>query len=190
MSTNLAPPSLSLSIPPRMRVVGLAVVGVLVVLVVALGAWKLYDHNTTPDYPDKGVRDWATFSDHLVVGRATGGDTFLVTTVLWTRQGAHKAPVRIIWRDAPDLDKGHTYALPITWVTGHGPAHWAPLNGDAILPLHDDMIAKDAGHDTWAGKHTGDRPQELASELYTKGPYAEAVPHLYQGVDARVAAVR
>lgn len=190
MSTNLAPPSLRLSIPPRLRLIAVAVAAVLVVLLVVLAAVKVYDHVTTPEYPDEGVRDWATFGDHLVVGRATGGDSFLVTTVLWTRQGAHHAPTRIIWRDAPDLDKEHTYALPLTWVTGHGPAHWSPLNSDAILPLSDGLIGTDASDHTWAGKHIGDPPQKLAAELYDKGPYAAAVPHLYESVDARVEAVQ
>lgn len=190
MSTNLAPPSLRLIIPPRFRLIAVVVAAVLVVLLVAFAAMKVYDRITTPEYPDAKVQDWATFADHLVVGRATGDDTFLVTTVLWTRQGAHHAPRRIIWRNAPDLEKEHTYALPITWVTGHGPDHWSPLNGDSILPLSDGVVGKDASDRTWAGKHVGDRPQELAAELYDKGPYAAAVPHLYESVDARVEAVQ
>lgn len=189
MSTNLAPPSLNIDVPPRVKLIAAAVLAVLVVVLVAFGAWRLYDRSNTPDYPAANAHDWATFGDHLITGRATGSDTFLVTTVLWTRAGAHHAPKRIIWQDAPHLEKEHAYALPITWVTRHGDPHWAPLNSAAILPLSGNVIAKDAGTDTWAAKHTGDRPAVLAATLYATGPYDKAVPHLYESVDARVKAV-
>ena len=61
------------------------------------------------------------------------------------------------------------------------------INLFPFLPLDGGRITD--GGETWADEHTGESPRRLATELYETGPYPAAVPHLYESLEQRLAAV-
>lgn len=181
MGENITGPTLS--VPRRLKIAGTIVVVLLAVWAAVLGGRLLLDRAGPPEYPAADVRDWATFSDHLVLGTA-GEDRLEVATVLWSRQGAHPIGRRISL-DA-DLTAGETYAVPVAWLEDGG-GRWVALSVDAVLPLDGGRVT--GGGDTWAADHTGESPRALASELYETGPHPAAVPYLYASLEQRLAAV-
>ncbi|WP_143055126.1 hypothetical protein [Nocardioides luteus] len=184
MGENITGPTLSVS--RRLTIAGTVVVLLLVAWAAVLGGRVLLDRAGPPEYPATGVRDWATFADHLVLGTAGPDDTdrLEVTTVLWSRQGAHPIGRRISI-DA-DLTEGEAYAVPVAWLEDDG-GHWVALAPDAVLPLDGGRITGGGG--TWAADHAGESPRALATELYETGPHPAAVPYLYGSLEQRLAAV-
>jgi hypothetical protein len=176
----------TLSVSRRLTIAGTVVVVLLAAWAAVVGGRVLLDRAGPPEYPAAGVRDWATFADHLVLGTAGPADTdrLEVTTVLWSRQGAHPIGRRISI-DA-DLTEGEAYAVPVAWLEGGG-GHWVALAPDAVLSLDGGRIS--GGGDTWAADHTGESPRALATELYETGPHPAAVPYLYGSLEQRLAAV-
>ncbi len=186
MSENAAGPALSVSRP--LKIAGTVVVDQLAARAAELGGRVQLDRAGPPEDPAAGVRDWATFADHLVLGTAGPADTdrLEVTAVLWSRQGAHPIGRRISI-DA-DLTAGEAYAVPVAWLGDDGEhGHWVALAPDAVLPLDGGRIS--GGGDTWAADHTGESPRALATELYETGPHPAAVPYLYGTLEQRLAAV-
>ncbi|MFI5622115.1 hypothetical protein ACIA03_01485 [Nocardioides sp. NPDC051685] len=181
MGENFTGPTLSVS--RRLKIAGTIVVVLLAAWAALLGGRVLLDRAGPPEYPAAGVRDWATFADHLVLGTAAD-DRLDVTTVLWSRQGAHPIGRRISI-DA-DLTDGEAYAVPVAWLEDGG-GRWVALASDAVLPLDGGRITGGGG--TWAADHTGESPRALATELYETGPHPAAVPYLYGSLEQRLAAV-
>ncbi|MER7557687.1 hypothetical protein ABTZ46_12130 [Nocardioides sp. NPDC126508] len=183
MSENASGPTLSVS--RRLKIAGTVVVVLLAAWAAVLGGRVLLDRAGPPEYPAAGVRDWATFADHLVLGTAgpAGTDRLEITAVLWSRQGAHPIGRRISI-DA-DLTAGEAYAIPVAWLDDG--ERWVALAPDAVLPLDGGRIS--GGGDTWAADHTGESPRALATELYETGPHPAAVPYLYGTLEQRLAAV-
>ncbi|HEY9353317.1 MAG TPA: hypothetical protein VIP28_08715 [Nocardioides sp.] len=181
MGENTTGPTLSVS--RRLKIAGTIVVVLAAVWAAVLGGRALLERAGPPEFPATDVRDWATFSDHLVLGTA-GEDRLEVTTVLWSRQGAH--PIgRGINLDA-DMAEGEAYAVPVAWLEGGG-GRWVALAAEAVLPLDGGRIT--GGGQTWAADHAGESPRGLATELYETGPYPAAVPYLYESLEQRLAAV-
>jgi hypothetical protein len=186
VSENATGPTLS--VPRRLKIAGTIVVVLLTVWAAVLGGRILLDRTGPPEYPAADVRDWATFADHLVLGTAGPGDTgwLEVTTVLWSRQGAHPIGRRITVE--AEMTEGEAYAVPVAWLDdGGSDGHWVALAPDAVLPLDGGRITE--GGDTWAADHVGQSPRALATVLYETGPYPAAVPHLYESLEQRLAAV-
>jgi hypothetical protein len=76
----------------------------------------------------------------------------------------------------------------VAWLDdGGSDGHWVALAPDAVLPLDGGRITE--GGDTWAADHVGQSPRALATVLYETGPYPAAVPHLYESLEQRLAAV-
>lgn len=184
MGENITGPTLSVS--RRLKIAGTVVVVLLAAWAALLGGRVLLDRTGPPEYPAAGVRDWATFADHLVLGTAGPADTdrLEVTTVLWSRQGAHPIGRRISI-DA-DLTEGEAYAVPVAWLDDDG-GRWVALAPDTVLPLDGGRIT--GGGATWAADHAGESPRALATELYETGPHPAAVPYLYGTLEQRLAAV-
>ncbi|MEI7054662.1 hypothetical protein WBG06_02485 [Nocardioides sp. CCNWLW239] len=182
-----------LSVSGRLKVVGTIVVILLAVWAAALGGRILLDRTGPPEYPASDVRDWATFADHLVLGTAGPADTdrFDVTTVLWSRQGAHPIGRRIAVES--EMTTGEAYAVPVAWLDdGSSDGRWVALAADAVIPLEGGRLDPDAaagGGATWAAEHAGESPRTLATELYETGPHPAAVPYLYESLEQRLAAV-
>ncbi|GGR56793.1 hypothetical protein J2S40_003279 [Nocardioides luteus] len=181
MGENSAGPALSVS--GRLKVGGTILVVLLAVWAALLGARLLMDRTGPPEYPAEDVRDWATFADHLVLGTAED-DGLEITAVLWSRQGAHPIGRRVSFE--AELSAGAAYAVPVAW-TGGDDGRWVALAPEAVVPIDGGRI--DAGHETWVGDITGKSPRALAAELYETGPYPAAVPHLYESLEQRLAAV-
>lgn len=184
MGENITGPTLSVS--RRLTIAGTVVVVLLATWAAVLGGRILLERAGPPEYPAADVRDWATFADHLVLGTAGPDDTdrLEITTVLWSRQGAHPIGRRISV-DA-DLTEGAAYAMPVAWLDDGG-GRWVALASDAVLPLDGGRITE--GGDTWAADHVGESPRSLATELYETGPHRAAVPYLYDSLEDRLAAV-
>lgn len=173
----------TLSVSRRLKIAGTILVVLLAAWAAALGGRILLDRTGPPEFPATDVRDWATFSDHLVLGTAVE-DRLEITTVLWSRQGAH--PIgRGIVLDA-DMTEGEAYAVPVAWHEGDG-GRWVALAPEAVLPLDGGRIT--GGEETWAAEHTGESPRGLATQLYETGPHPAAVPYLYESLEQRLAAV-
>lgn len=186
MGENTTEPTLS--VPRRLKIAGTIVVALLAAWAAALGVRALLDGAGPPEFPATDVRDWATFADHLVLGTADPADTdrLEVTTVLWSRQGAHPIGRRISVE--AEMTEGEAYAMPVAWLDdGGSDGHWVALAPDAVLPLDGGRITD--GGDTWAEEHTGKSARALATELYETGPYPAAVPYLYESLEQRLAAV-
>lgn len=181
MGENTTGPTLSVS--RRLKIGGTIVVVLMAVWAAVLGGRILLERAGPPEFPATGVRDWATFADHLVLGTA-GEDRLEITTVLWSRQGAHQIG-RGISLDA-DMTEGEAYAVPVAWLDGGG-GRWVALAAEAVLPLDGGRIT--GGGETWAADHTGESPRGLATELYETGPHPAAVPYLYESLEQRLAAV-
>lgn len=183
MGENSTGPALSVS--GRLKVGGTIVVILLAVWASVLGARILIDRAGQPEYQAEDVRDWATFADHLVLGSA-GDDGLEITAVLWSRQGAHPIGRRVTFE--AELSDGAAYAVPVAWAGGDDDdGRWVALAPEAVVPIDGGRI--DAGDETWAGDLTGRSPRALAAELYETGPYPAAVPHLYESLEQRLAAV-
>ncbi|EGD42269.1 hypothetical protein ACWZJV_10220 [Nocardioides sp. WG-D5] len=178
----------TLSVPRRLKIAGTIVVVLLAAWAAVLGVRAVLDGAGPPEYPATEVRDWATFADHLVLGTADPDDAgrLDVTTVLWSRQGAHPIGRRITVE--AEMTEGEAYAVPVAWLDdGGSDGRWVALAPDAVLPLDGGRITD--GGETWADEHTGESPRRLATELYETGPYPAAVPHLYESLEQRLAAV-
>lgn len=184
MGENTTGPTLSVS--RRLKIAGTIVVILMAAWAAVLGGRALLDRTGPPQFPATDVRDWATFADHLVVGTAGPPDSerLEVTTVLWSRQGAHPIGRRISL-DA-DMTEGEAYAVPVAWLEGGG-GRWVALAAEAVLPLDGGRITE--GGETWAADLTGESPRRLATELYETGPHPAAVPYLYESLEERLAAV-
>ncbi|MFE6645176.1 hypothetical protein ACFVJS_01350 [Nocardioides sp. NPDC057772] len=182
MGENTTEPTLS--VPRSLKIAGTIVVALLAVCAAVLGGRLLLDLTGPPEYPATDVRDWSTFADHLVLGTAGAEDRLEVTTVLWSRQGAHPIGRRITVE--AEMTEGEAYAVPVAWLDG-GDGHWVALAPEAVLPLEGGRITDGGG--TWADEHTGEPARALATELYETGPYPAAVPHLYESLEQRLAAV-
>ncbi|MFE6507866.1 hypothetical protein ACFVDI_10395 [Nocardioides sp. NPDC057767] len=186
MGENTTDPTLS--VPRRLKIAGTVVVVLLAAWAAVLGVRTLLDRAAPAELPATEVRDWATFADHLVLGTAGPDDTdrLEVTTVLWSRQGAHPIARRITVE--AEMTEGEAYAVPVAWLDdGGSDGHWVALAPNAVLPLDGGRITD--GGDTWAEEHTGEPARTLATELYETGPYPAAVPHLYESLEQRLAAV-
>lgn len=184
MGENTTGPTLSVS--RRLKIGGTIVVVLMAVWAAVLGGRALLERAGPPEFPATDVRDWATFADHLVLGTAgpDDADRLEVTTILWSRQGAH--PIgRGITLDA-DMTEGEAYAVPVAWLEGGG-GRWVALAAEAVLPLDGGRIT--GGGQTWAADHAGESPRGLATELYETGPHPAAVPYLYESLEQRLAAV-
>ncbi|TQL67033.1 hypothetical protein FB381_0905 [Nocardioides albertanoniae] len=178
----------TLSVPQGVKIGGAVVAILLAVWAAVLGGRILMDRSGPPEFPAGGVRDWATFADHLVLGTPDGEDRLDITTVLWSRQGAHPINRRITV--AAEMTEGEAYAVPVAWLEdddGGDDGRWVALSQDAVVRLSEGRIA--GAGDTWAEHHLGEHPRALASELYETGPYPAAVPHLYESLRQRLAAV-
>ncbi|GGU44940.1 hypothetical protein [Nocardioides albus] len=178
----------TLSVPRRLKITGTIVVVLLAVWAGVLGARTLLDRTAPPEFPASDVRDWATFADHVVLGTAGPADTdrLEVTTVLWSRQGAHPIGRRISIE--ADLTEDEAYAVPVAWFEdGSTDGRWVALTADAVLRLDAGRIT--GGGATWAADHAGESPRVLATELYETGPHPAAVPYLYESLEQRLAAV-
>lgn len=178
----------TLSVPRRLKITGTIVVVLLTTWAALLGGRILLDRTAPPEFPATDVRDWATFADHVVLGTAGPADTdrLDVTTILWSRQGAHPIGRRISIE--AELTEDAAYAVPVAWTEdGSSGGRWVALAADAVLPLDDGRITD--GGDTWAADHTGESPRVLATELYETGPHRAAVPYLYESLEQRLAAV-
>jgi hypothetical protein len=175
----------TLSVPRPLKIAGTIVVVLLAVWAAVLGGRILLDRAGPPEFPATDVRDWATFADHVVLGTAAE-DRLEVTTVLWSRQGAH--PIgRQITIEA-EMTEDEAYAVPVAWFEdGSSDGRWVALTADAVLPLDGGQIT--GGGATWAADHTGESPRALATELYETGPHPAAVPYLYESLEQRLAAV-
>ncbi|WP_406035738.1 hypothetical protein OG801_10945 [Nocardioides sp. NBC_00163] len=184
MGENTTGPTLSVS--RRLKIAGTIVVVLAAVWAAVLGGRALLERAGPPEFPATDVRDWATFADHLVLGTAGPADTdrLEVTTVLWSRQGAHQIG-RGIDLDA-DMTEGEAYAVPVAWLEG-GSGRWVALSAEAVLPLDGGRVT--GGGQTWAADHAGESPRGLATELYETGPHPAAVPYLYESLEQRLAAV-
>ena len=183
MSENATGPTLS--VPRGVKIAGAVAVVLLAVWAAVLGGRILMDRSGPPEFPADDVRDWATFADHLVLGTADGKDRLEVTTVLWSRQGAHPISRRISLEAG--MTAGEAYAVPVAWLDEGDGGRWLALSQDTLLPLSNGRLSD--AHGTWARDHIGEQPRALASVLYETGPYPAAVPHLYEGLRQRLAAV-
>ncbi|MFJ9391595.1 hypothetical protein ACIRON_22405 [Nocardioides sp. NPDC101246] len=184
MGENATGPALAVS--RRLKIGGTIVVVLLATWAAVLGGRILLERAGPPEFPATDVRDWATFADHLVLGTPDPDDTdrLEVTTILWSRQGAHQIG-RGIDLDA-DMTEGEAYAVPVAWLEDGG-GRWVALAAEAVLPLDGGRITGGGG--TWAADHAGESPRRLATELYETGPHPAAVPYLYESLEQRLAAV-
>ncbi|NGN93497.1 hypothetical protein G5C66_12180 [Nocardioides sp. KC13] len=188
MGENTTEPTLS--VPRPLKIAGTIVVVLLAVWGALVGVRVLLERTGPPEYPATDVRDWSTFADHLVLGTAGEEDRLEVTTVLWSRQGAHPIGRRIAVE--AEMTDGESYAVPVAWLDGGGDdrgddGRWVALAPEAVLPLDGGRITDGGG--TWAEDHTGEPARALATVLYETGPYPAAVPHLYESLEQRLAAV-